>query len=240
MKQMKRILALVLCVALVFTLSACIKKSSDDSAPLTTAVYDEKANGTIKVAVLRDASAIGLWQLFDNARYEIKIAESFEEAQTLLSSGAVAFAACPANVVTDDERVIGVVCEGTVSLVKAGEDAGLTVQKDTIPTCFVAGAAATNEQITAFVADAQISVEMLYRDLSAAAAAINEQSLFTSDVNEDIVRDCDAVFLTGAEMQEVLARPYTTTFVPTTELSVPAEDADEEAASGDTSESDAA
>lgn len=215
MKQTKRILALVLCVALIFALAACGKSKNSPPADLETVPYDTQTNGVIKVAVLRDASAIGLWQLFDNERYEIKITESFEEAQTLLSSGEADIAACPASAVTDDVQPVGVISNGTVSLTKASEDAGLTVKIDPVPTCFVAGKDTSGDLIAAFICDAQISAEKLNLDYEEAANQINEQKLFASDVSEDILRDCNIIFMTGEEMQTLLAQPYEAPTAPT-------------------------
>lgn len=210
MKQTKRVLVMLLCAALIFTLAACGKSNNSSPADLTTAPYDAQQSGKIKIAALRDASAVALFAFYTDLyeetyhfgdRYEVTFAETSEDVLSQLAAGTVDAATLPVGAAKDDAAVLGLISRGTLSIAKnSGEGV----------SCLVASASASEALKAAVVGDVKISVELLSRDLEAAAGAINEKKVFSEDVSEDMLKACDIVFIDPAEMDAALSALTTT------------------------------
>lgn len=96
MKNVKKILALVLAAVMLFAFAACTGSSDEQtttSADSTTAYSGEK----IKVAAIKGPTGIGMVDLMDNSNYEVKLISDPTEVVSLISSGEVDIAACPLN-----------------------------------------------------------------------------------------------------------------------------------------------
>ena len=196
---------MLLCAALIFTLAACGKSKSSSPADLTTAPYDAQQSGKIRIAALRDASAIALFAFYTDLyeetyhfsdRYEVTFADSSDEILSLLAAGTVDAAALPIGAAKDDAAMLGLISRGTLSIAKnSGEGV----------SCLVAAASASEALKAALVGDVKISVELLSRDLEGAAGAINEKKVFSEDVSEDLLKACDIVFIDPAEVDAALS-----------------------------------
>ena len=97
MKNVKRIAAILLCLALVFALAACSGSSNNaqnNTDATTEAAYDGE---TIKVAALKGPTGMGMVYLMDNKNYDVTLVSDPTEIPALLTTGSVDIAACPLN-----------------------------------------------------------------------------------------------------------------------------------------------
>ena len=282
MMKLKRMIALLLCLAMFLTLAACQSKNSDLTT-LTTATY---TGSPIKVALLKNATAMGLIGLHEGDRYQMTLVDDPAQIKSMLTSGTVDIAACPAAMATELEQdgtvrtlavtdyspvsvltngvsvaaleelngqtvaVVGtdsteetllktllsedvqveftnadsyaslleqlgkgdvkiaVLPEPYVSAATAqdGVSAALSLTelwmasyngKEPSQTCVVVRSAFEKENpeaVSAFVGDRRVSVESIFRDLSAAVEKINASKVVDVTVSEDLVNRCGIVF----------------------------------------------
>ena len=102
MKHMKRLLALLLTLALVFALAACGNNDTGSNTQTTTnaaavptaADYSGKA---INVAAIKGPTGMGMVTMMDNEHYNFSLTSDPTEVATLLATGKVDIAACPLN-----------------------------------------------------------------------------------------------------------------------------------------------
>lgn len=103
MKALKRILAVVLCLALAFALAGCMGKNDKDDATTAPVVSGETTtedayNGEkVKVAAISGPTGMGMVNLMDSDRYAFTLTSDPTEIVSLISTKAVDIAACPLN-----------------------------------------------------------------------------------------------------------------------------------------------
>ncbi|MFI3142115.1 MAG: ABC transporter substrate-binding protein [Clostridia bacterium] len=96
----KKILALLLALALVFTLVACSTTAEEEE---TTAEETTQAVElvTANVLAINGPTAMGMVELFDNEAYNFTFTSDATEVVSLMSTGAVDIAACPLNIASN-------------------------------------------------------------------------------------------------------------------------------------------
>lgn len=99
MKGLKRIFALMLAVSMIFTLAACGENNSDVDTPSETTT-DYVREIKTKVAVMTDATGLGLAKLSEDRSYayEVKEYSSADEIASLIKNGEADIAAVSADV----------------------------------------------------------------------------------------------------------------------------------------------
>lgn len=103
MKNLKKVLAIVLVALLVFSLAAC--GTTSNTKETTTSAPDESTETTqgytgekVKVAAIKGPTGMGMVNLMYNDRYDFTLISDPTEVVSLISTDAVDIAACPLNV----------------------------------------------------------------------------------------------------------------------------------------------
>ena len=101
MKMSKKIISIILTLAIFFAFAAC-GKTAQEKDPETTKAPEKKQ--TINIAALKGPTGMGISKLAEDAKnkktindYNITLASSPEDIVSMISSGAVDIAMCPLN-----------------------------------------------------------------------------------------------------------------------------------------------
>lgn len=100
MKNVKRILAVVLVALLVFSFAACQQKNENDTTSASQspiATTNEYKGEKIKVAALKGPTGMGMVKLMESDTYDVQLIGDPTEIPALVATGAVDVAACPLN-----------------------------------------------------------------------------------------------------------------------------------------------
>lgn len=102
MKNLKRILALILSLTLVFVFTACTFNEniiSDDTSNTTVSNSNTNYSGEkINVAAIKGPTGMGMVKLMDNDKYNFTLTSDPTEIVSLIATKTVDIAACPLNV----------------------------------------------------------------------------------------------------------------------------------------------
>lgn len=165
MKNIKRVLAVVLAAVLMFALVACTggnqKADTTTTAPVSsdTTKAPEYTGEKVKVAAIKGPTGMGMVDMMDNSRYEFTLTSDPTEVVSLIATGAVDIAACPLNLAANlykktggNVQMLGINTLGVLYLLTNGTEINsLSELKD--KTVYATGQGATPEFIINHILD---------------------------------------------------------------------------------------
>ncbi|MGN0469134.1 MAG: ABC transporter substrate-binding protein [Acutalibacteraceae bacterium] len=162
MKNLKRILSLVLVCLLVLSFTACNRANNAETTTTqaeTTTTEPVPASEKVKVAAIKGPTGMGMVDLMDNGRYDFTLTSDPTEVVSLISTGAVDIAACPLNLAANlykktggKIQMLGINTLGVLYVMTNGEEINsLKDLKD--KTIYATGQGATPEYIIDYILD---------------------------------------------------------------------------------------
>lgn len=134
MKNLKKILALVLVLVLMLSFAACTVTNDTDTTTNDTVTTlpdettEEYKGEKVKVAAIKGPTGMGMVKLMDNSRYDFTLTSDPTEVVSLIASKSVDIAACPLNLAANlykktagNVRMLGINTLGVLYVLTNGE-----------------------------------------------------------------------------------------------------------------------